>query len=383
MMKSKNTIWFPLCFFTLCLCGSFSFAASPSVGSVMPRGGQRGTEVAVTFAGARLADAQELMLEAKDNQVVATLKIAADCRLGEHAVRVRAASGISELRTFWVGALPVVDEKEPNNEFAAPQPIPLGCTVHGVVTSEDVDMFVVEAKKGQRISAEVDALRLASSGATFDPFIAILDSKRFELATSDDTPLLLQDGCVSVVAPADGKYVVQVRESAYRGDGNCIYRLHIGTFPRPLSVTPLGGKPGEEVAFRFLGDSAGEIAKKIKLPAIPNDRFALHAEDAGGISPSGIPIRVNDLTNVMEVEPNDTSAQATKGPAPGAFNGVIGKVNDQDHFKFDAKKGQVFDISCWARRLGTQLDPVIWILNPAGAQVAANDDSGGPDSYLR
>ena len=66
---------------------------------------------------------------------------------------------------------------------------------------------------------------------------------------------------MSVIAPADGKYIVQVRESAYRGNAVCHYRLHVGTFPRPLSVYPLGGKPGEEVAFRFLGDPGGEIAK--------------------------------------------------------------------------------------------------------------------------
>jgi Bacterial pre-peptidase C-terminal domain len=393
--------------FTLCvlcvLCGG-ALAASPTVTSVMPRGGQRNTEVAVTFGGARLADAQELMwypaagvsdpghsiavtkLEAKENQVVATLKIAAACPLGEHAVRLRSASGLSELRTFWVGALPVVDEKEPNNDFAVPQPIPLNCTVHGTVTSEDVDYFAIEAKKGQRISVEIEGLRLASNPnvGTFDPFIAILDAKRFELATSDDTPLLLQDGCLSIVAPADGKYIVQVRESAYRGSAVCHYRMHVGTFPRPTSVFPLGGKPGEEIAFRFLGDPTGDIVQKIKLPATPADRWPLHAEDAGGISPSGIQVRVNDLPNVLEVEPNDAPPQATKGDAPCAFNGVIGKASDHDHFKIAAKAGQTFDVTCYARRLGSPLDPVIWILNPAGAMVASNDDiPGSPDSYLR
>jgi hypothetical protein len=380
----------------LFVCAGPSIAASPTVTSVMPRGGQRGTEVNVTFGGARLADAQELMwytpgiavtkLEAKENQVVATLKIAADCTLGEHAVRLRTASGLSELRTFWIGALPVVDEKEPNNDFAAPQAIPLNCTVHGTITSEDVDYFAVEAKKGQRISVEIEGLRLASNPnvGTFDPFIAILDAKRFELATSDDTPLLRQDGCMSVIAPADGKYIVQVRESAYRGNAVCHYRLHVGTFPRPLSVYPLGGKPGEEVAFRFLGDPGGEIAKKIKLPNEQADRFALHCDDAGGMSPSGIPIRVNDLPNVLEAEPNDSPPQATKGTVPCAFNGIIEKANDHDHFRFAAKAGQTFDVTCFARRLGSPLDPVIWVLNPAGAAITSNDDiPGSPDSYFR
>src|SRR5437763_1483631 len=146
-------------------------AASPSLGGITPRGGQRGTELPVFFSGARLGDVQEILCYTpgftvakidvvNDNQVKATIQIAPDCRLGEHAMRVRTATGISELRTFYVGALPQVDEKEPNSEFATPQKIPMNVTVNGVIDNEDVDYFLVEAKKGQRITAEVEAMRL-------------------------------------------------------------------------------------------------------------------------------------------------------------------------------------------------------------------------------
>src|SRR5262245_16783753 len=79
------------------------FGASPSLGGISPRGGQRGKELALVLSGARLADAQELLFYSpgiaveklegvNDNQLKATVKIAGDCRLGEHALRVRAAS---------------------------------------------------------------------------------------------------------------------------------------------------------------------------------------------------------------------------------------------------------------------------------------------------
>src|SRR5262249_51441516 len=205
----------------------------------------RGREVTFTFSGARLSDAKEILFyspgfEVKkltavnDNAVQAVVKIAADCRLGEHAARVRTESGLSELRTFWVGALPVVAEKEPNSDFAAPQKIAMNVTVVGVVDYEDVDYYSVELKKGLRLSVEIEGMRLANT--LFDPYVAILDSKRFELATSDDSALLGQDGLCSIVAPADGTYVIQVRESAYQGNGACQYRLHVGSFPRPLAV---------------------------------------------------------------------------------------------------------------------------------------------------
>jgi hypothetical protein len=379
---------------SLCLCGEL-LAASPSLGSVQPRGAQRGTDVTLMLGGGNLADAQEVVfyspgiavtkLEVVNaGQLKATVKIAPDCRLGEHSLRVRTATGVTELRTLWVGALPTADEKEPNSDFAAPQKIGLNVTVHGVADNEDVDYYAVDAKKGQRISVEIEGMRLGTT--FFDPYIAILDSKRFELATSDDTALAKQDGCLSIVAPADGTYIVMVRETSYQGNGACQYRLHVGTFPRPLAVVPAGGKLGEEIELRFIGDAAGEIKQKVKLPAtMPKDgRFEVFCQDASGISPSGMPFRLTEnAANVVETEPNDAAAQATAGVWPCAFNGVVDKPSDIDHFKFAAKKGLVVDVHCYARRIGSALDPLMYMgLMGAGAMVG-NDDSAGPDSYFR
>ncbi len=378
----------PLC--SLCLCGESLFAASPALNGISPVGAQRGTEAVLTFSGARLADTQEVLVYypgitvrkfevVNDAAVKVTVQIAPDCRLGEHAFRLRTASGVSDLRTFWVGALPVIDEKEPNSEFERPQPIPLNVTVHGTIAGEDVDYFEVECKKGQRLSVEVEGMRL---GAGFwDPFVAILDAKRFELATSDDSPLCGQDGGCAVVIPADGKYVIQVRESAYRASGP--YRLHVGTFPRPTAVIPAGGKPGEELEVRFVGDPAGEIRQKVKLPATADPTFRLHCQTPDGISPTGFKFRVADLPGVTESGTNISPQAATPGTAPGAFHGVIAKPGEAKYFKFTAKKGQVFDLHCYARRLGSPLDPVMYVGALGGATIAGNDDSAGPDSYIR
>jgi hypothetical protein len=381
-----------LCFFAALVVVLPAHASSPSLGGIAPRGGQRGKAMTIAFNGARLADAKEILLYdpgitvtklevVNDGQVKATVQIAADCRLGEHAMRVRTATGISELLTFYVGDLPQIDEKEPNSDFTAPQKIPLNVTVAGVVEGEDVDYFAIEAKKGQRVTAEIEAMRLGT--AMFDPYIAILDSKRFELAACDDLPLLGQDAAVSVIIPADGTYVVQVRESAYGGSGACQYRLHVGTFPRPTAVLPAGGKLGEEVEFRFLGDPAGEIRQKIKLPTKVEAKFGVFPQDAGGIAPSPCWIRLSEYGNVLEVEPNDDHAHATPATLPCALNGIIDKPGDVDHFRFKMEKGQTYDVHCYARRLGSALDPVMVIAHANGGAIAANDDAVGPDSYFR
>lgn len=370
-----------------------AWAVAPSLSAVTPYGFQRGTEIEVSFTGARLSDVQELMFYApgfevkelkaeKDNLVKAKLAIAPQCRMGIHAVRVRTATGVSNLRTFTVGALPEVAEKEPNNDFSAPQPVPMGSTVSGVVQSEDVDYFVVEAKKGDRITAELEGLRLGYT--FFDPYLAILNAERFELDRSDDAALLRQDCLCAAVAPADGKYIIQVRESAYGGNGSCKYRLHVGRFPRPTAVLPAGGRPGEALTVRWIGDPAGDWTEQVTLPSVETLEHGLFAQDQHGISPSPNKIRVVDLQNSIEVEPNDARDAATAATAPGALNGVIEKPGDVDHFKFTAKKGQRFDIRVYARSiLRSPLDSVLVVRRANGSAVGSNDDSGGPDSYYR
>jgi hypothetical protein len=320
--------------------------------------------------------------EAKDNQFKAKLKIAPDCRMGIHAVRVRTAEGVSGLITFFVGPYPEVAEVEPNNDFAAPQPIQPGVTISGVIQNEDEDFFVIEAKKGERITAELEGLR---QGRTFfDPYLAILNEDRFELARSDDTALLWQDPVCSVLAPEDGRYIIQVRESAFGGNGNCTYRLHVGNYPRPRAVYPAGGKPGESLEVTWLGDPAGPRKETITIPSDARGNYEIFAQDEHGIAPSPNVIRVTELEQALEVEPNNDRQSATPFTAPGAANGVIQEDGDVDFFKFPAKKGQAYDVRVYARNpLRSPLDSVLVVRRANGGGIGSNDDSGGPDSYLR
>jgi hypothetical protein len=367
-------------------------SATPSLLALRPAGGQRGTEMDLTLSGARLGDTLEIIYyqrgistvslkKVDDNNVTAKIKIAPDCPLGLHDLRVRTASGISELRTFSVGALKEIKEVEPNNDFAVPQVIPMNVTVTGIADNEDVDYFVVEAKKGERISAEVEGLRLGIS--EFDPYVAILNAKRFELGVSDDAALAWRDGFTSIIAPEDGKYIIQVRESAYAGNGDCIYRLHVGNFPRATAIVPAGGKPGETINVRWIGDPTGETTSSIKLPPTFEREFGLERQDAKGVSPYPNTFRLTPLGNVLEKEPNDDQAHATPFEAPMALNGVIEKPGDVDQFVFKAAKGQVFDIHCYARRIRSPLDPVMYLAKKGAGAMLGADDAIGPDAYFR
>lgn len=367
----------------LCLAAGLR-AAYPEFSACKPNGGQRGSEFKLTVTGTRLEDFETLLFydpgfTVKSVEAVAagkvdlTIAVATDAALGSHLVRVRTRTGLSHPRQFFVSPYPTVDEKEPNSEFAQAQVIPLNSTIEGIILTEDVDYFKVTVKKGQRISLEVDGLRLGY--LNFDPYIAILDKDRFEKAFSDDTILHRQDGYCSFVAEYDGEYYVMVRESSYRGSTRSFYRLHVGDFRRPDVVFPAGGKVGSKVDVRFI-DTKGSFAGSVTVPAEEDPNFEVFSAEAP--APSGNPFRISQVDNFVESEPNNSREQANVVPSADAYalNGIIGEPGDADYYRLTLKKGQVLTGHAYAQGLGSPLDPVVSLRGAAGALIS-NDDGGG------
>ena len=367
-------------------------AFSSELSLVNPRGGQRGTEMEVHFHGERLEEICEALfyepglslsgIEVKDGKhAIAKLSIAADAALGEHSLRLRSPGGITELRSFWVGQFPSVDEKEPNATFGEAQRVELNQTVAGIAGSEDDDYYVCSLKRGQRLSVEVEAMRLGR--VMFDAYVAILDPKKFELAACDDTPLLRNDAFASIIAPEDGDYRILVHEAAYEGNENCQYRLHIGTFPRPTAIFPTGGKPGETIEFTFIGDPSGPFKQSITLPNTASDRFPVFPQQDGLSAPSPHWIIVSPLDAVNEAGTHPNPATAIPlSPIPSAVHGIIDADAKQDMYRFTAKKGQNLLFRVIARSHRSPLDSVLSLHQLDDKQLAANDDQGAPDSII-
>lgn len=382
-----------------------SLAFTPTIGIIQPRGGQRGTEMTIRLSGDRLYEPQEILLyqsgitisnlekEGDQNKVVkATITIAPDAPLGEHLMRLRCKGGVTYQRSFWVGQYPTVMEKRSedgsrdlNSNFNEPQEIEINQTVQGVADREDADYYLLQCRKGQRLSVEVEGMRLGRT--LFDPYVAILNKDRFELVASDDTALLFRDCAASIVVPEDGPYTVLVRESSYQGTGACQYRLHVGEFPRPTAVYPPGVRPGDSLEFTFVGDPTGNLVTKLEIPK-ESQSFRAFIKNGEWFAPSGLPVRISPLPYHNEVEPNEGSKEATPPeapPIPVAFHGIISKKQDKDWFRFAANKGQKLRARVFARQLRSPLDPYIIVRKEGDSkQIGNNDDAGNgdPDSRL-
>ncbi|MEE9127003.1 MAG: PPC domain-containing protein, partial [Planctomycetota bacterium] len=295
--------------------------AHPLLQGLVPRGGQRGTEVTLNLYGRRLGNVQGIyqledgiqLLEAKslrNNRAQLRIKIRDDCRLGTHRLALRTGLGVSNLKTFHVGVLPEVSEAEPNNTLQQAQKIQLDVTVNGMVRAEDNDYFAIDVNAGQQVNFEVQGLRLAD--LEFDPYLRLLDANGNVLTQLDDSILGLFDPWGSYTFKKAGTYVVHVRETAFGGSNNSHYRLHIGSFPRPSVVFPPGGRPGELLKTTAIGP-AGRQPLEVRLPAQPDPRYRHHVVTETGTSPTPILLCVNDLP--AQLEPS-LGGVATARPAP-------------------------------------------------------------------
>lgn len=386
---------------SLCLCGSFAFAGLPRLTRLTPPGGQRGTTVEVDFTGRSLDQPQEVLfyesgitvesikpVETAPNangreqpvepgtRLRVRLKVADDCPLGPHGLRLRTRDGLTEYHRFFVGPFPILEENEVpqrqrNDKIETATAVPLNTTVYGRLNDPaDVDLYRIEVKRGQRISAEVEAARLGVDRGVPDLHLAVYDADGKKLTAVDDSALYVQDPVLSILAQRDGPHYVEVRHSMYNGAGDS-YRLHLGTFTRPTAIYPAGGPAGSTLKVKILGDPRGSREETVRLPKEPGDFSYVSIDPADGLSaPSPNLLRVSPFPNVLEVEPNDTpeTTSASAVSLPAAFNGVINKPGDVDCFRFTAKKGEQFTFHALANALGSPVDPVLWI-RPVGGRA--------------
>jgi hypothetical protein len=376
-----------------CIVAASAFAGSPRLSHTYPACAQRGGEMEVTCTGQNLADARTFLfdepgfeseiLTAEAGKLTAKIKVAADARLGEHSFRLITASGVADLRLFYVSPFPMIAEADSKTKPKPPQHVELNTTVYGRTPDDAVVTYEVDLKKGQRLSVEVIGMRLHTQ-TVYDPFLTITKPDGTPLVQVDDTGFSRQDPVASLLAPEDGKYLVSVRDTTNAGPGQCQYLMNIGTFARPVAVYPAGGPAGETMKVKLIGDASGPIEQTVKLPEKATEHFGLYVNQDLPTPQPNI-MRVSYFPNVLEVEPNNDIAHATPVTQefPCAINGIIETKDDIDYFKFKAKKDQQFDFTVFARRINSPLDSVLDIYNEKGGKLATNDDSGGPDSYLR
>lgn len=396
----------------------------PNLTSIAPTGGIPGETLELTFTGQDTEEPKALLFShpglsaesvftpSTDPKKPATFKafkvrIARDVPLGIYDVRVSSRWGVSNPRAFVVSDLPVVAEKESNDDVPAAQRLTLPCIVSGVIASPtDVDYFVFNAPKGKRIlafarTASIDS-RLLASLELFDSAGKLLASRR---------PVHRHDTLLDFTAPAAGDYYLRVTEFTHTvGGPEYRYHLAVGDFPYIDAVFPLAVEPGKKTKLTLTGrnlpdgklDPAlvdnGAVLEEatifVEPPAQPNAGAALtsreslrpaatllptievRVKNAAGSS-NAAPVLLASAPIVPEWEPNDSPATAQPISVPCEISGRLDRRGDHDWFTFKARKGEVFQIELWSDRLDASTDLKLSVHEGAGKQTIVGLDDDG------
>lgn len=124
------------------------------------------------------------------------------------------------------------------------------------------------------------------------------------------------------------------------------------------------------------GTNAAEVTYRVTVPSnVPCGVHAVRVATPGGASAMRL-VLVDDLPSVASVGSNVTPATAQEITLPAAVDGTVGNLQMQ-YFKFKADAGQQLSVEAVARRMGSNLDPMIRVLNAKGRELAYSDDVPG------
>lgn len=376
------------------------FAVPPALESIEPSVGTIGTEFSVVATGSGFNRFKSTLFYSEgvqlvkhevlsENEVKLWFKTEAGTKPGRYYFRILTTDGYSELRALTLTPFTILAERRDTQEATQKierTPQLANVTLLGVLEEGDRDRYQATFAKGERVSVEVEAVRLGY--VLLDTVLTVYDPVGKVVATIDDTPLYKQDPFITFVSETSGEYTFEVRETSYEGDNRSRYALHIGNFARPAFVYPAGGLIGEKVDLNIEGDYASSPT----LPVIPQAEWNTHGlfiTDGEITSPTSLPFRASPFANVLEQEPNDTPELPSGSPGaqvatelPIAFNGILERPGDMDCFAFQAIEGKVYAFEAYADRVGSLADTLITILDQKGNVLVRNDDGNTHDSRL-
>lgn len=117
---------------------------------------------------------------------------------------------------------PIVMEKEPNDGFKNAQPLSYPCVVEGSIRqSQDVDVFRLDAKQGERLHIELQANRF---GSPVDGTFTLYDDAARIVANADDSARSV-DPILTLTVAKSGTYYLSLIDAHDQGGDIFRYRL--------------------------------------------------------------------------------------------------------------------------------------------------------------
>ena len=270
---------------------------------------------------------------------------------------------------FHVGQWPEARETEPNDKTPDQ---PLREALPGVINGQ---IFPGTSIASSSTRSQGERLVIAASARELIPYLAdavpgwfqavlsLCDVQGNEVAFAGSY-YFRQDPVIYYEVPADGEYVLQIRDALFRGREDFVYRITVGQLPFVTGVFPLGGRAGTQVSVELQGwnltvnrldvDAFYDRGRPLRWYTVPQ---------SGQVSVR-VPLAIDMLPEVLDQEPNNDREQPQTITLPTIINGRFDQAGDVEVFRFEGHGKLVAEV--YARRLGSPVDSVLRLLDAQG-----------------
>jgi hypothetical protein len=342
---------------------------SPTLSSISPLGGQRGTELELTLKGTHLDGPVDLLfspemavktrpkLDAKGqplaNQWLVT--IPAEARSGAYELRVVGRYGVSNPRVFQISALPQAMASGANIKSEAAQKVALDHVIMGVFKTAAPHWWAFPGKAGQRVLG-------VFKGEAFDTKMtltgALLDEKGREVGK-------LRDGLLDVRLPMEGLYRLKIHDLMFGAGDDYGYRL-------TLTTGPVVWAAGQGVVYGW-NLPGGQVMSGVKVgPSTALEKVEGAAPALGDLVANS-PLAVLDLSLENERADAAWDGKPTAMTVGQTVGGWFPSAGAARVFDLAFKAGERFVVELESSELGLPTDPVLLIENvkaqPDGSQA--------------
>jgi hypothetical protein len=181
------------------------------------------------------------------------VKLTAPTTIGLHEVTLDINGQSTNPVAFLVSPLPQVQQQPGIGSPARAQRIPIPCGINGRLDrGRQLDHYVFSATKGRPVRFEVQARRFGTPlQSGLDSVLDVLGPKGEVLASNDDT--FGKDALVVFMPPADGDYVLRLRDLNSKGGPTFVYHIEADWARPDFSLRCEGDKamigPGSRTAW--------------------------------------------------------------------------------------------------------------------------------------
>lgn len=295
--------------------------------------------------------------------------------------RIATDQAVSSVGHLLLTDHPVVLEADGDNGQAAKaQPVKIPAAVCGEIGDfEDVDCYRISGKKDDDLVVQIYAQRVTKSIHCMaieypklhlmDSMLTLFDSNGQIIAQNDN--FFGGDSFFHCRLPADGEYVLEVRDSRYAGDPRYVYCVEITRKPYAFGLFPMTVQNGRRTLVEEVA-SVPKIALNGNATEQPR-KFPVIADGVRRFTMDGVVLLFSPDKQLQSESKNTSRETAMSLQLPVGVHSWL-QPGTEHFYQFSALKDRHYLFEVHSQRRGFAVDSVMTVFDADGKKLASGDD---------